>query len=557
MQTVAKEKNIILILLAVIIMASILPFLPYAYSISLLIGGFVIFLALKKIEWVIYFLVLYIPCEPFLLKFANDEVYPFLKYGAEILIFLLFAAAVGKRIWDYCKIPQPPLPKGEIKIPQPLLQKGEIKPPLLPFCKRGEFRQKGEKFGWYIKTPIDKPLAVFIFITAVSAILNLENPMFWIFGLRQLFRFALLYYAIIYSRLSKEKVKKAVILLLTVLIFQASIGLGQAIIGKKADEFLLPDKVRKINDVISPDYVEQSWSSGQRVFAAMGRYDRLGTFMCLVMLLAIGLAVEAKSKKNRNILIAAVLIALPAFILTYSRMSWIGLMIGMIFIGIIIKKNKKFIFIMAAGAVLFSLYIFLYVSNNNVKLYRLADKYKMAPAERFLSLFSPVELKGSYRGYGRLYFIINTPAKVIKNYPLFGAGLGRYGSGVAYALNNTAVYDELRMPFGVQDKNGMIDNNWFSIWGETGTLGLLAFGAIIFYLFKDAYLLYKKTDDNFMKGLSLGFMAVILAIFIQGFLGQYFEIRPLAFSFWVIGGIVILLKQENVIDSNTMVNKNN
>lgn len=521
MQTAAKDKNIILLLLAIIIMASILPFLPYTYSIALLTAGLIIFLAVKKIEWVIYFLVLYIPFEPFLLKFASDEAYPFLKYGAEIVIFILFAVAVGKRIWDYCKIPQPPL------------RKGEIKTPLAPLCERGE------KIGWYIKTPIDKPLAVFILITAVSAILNLENPMFWIFGLRQLFRFTLLYYAIIYSKLSKEKVKKTVILFLAVLILQASIGSAQALIGKKADQFLLPDKVRKINDVISPDYVEQSWSSGQRVFAAMGRYDRLGTFMCLVMLLAIGLAVEANGEKNRNVLIAAVLISLPTFILTYSRMSWIGLIIGMAFIGVIIKKNKKFIFIMAAGAVLFSLYIFLYASNNNVKLYRLADKYKMAPAERFLSLFSPIELKGSYDGYGRLYFIINTPAKVIRNYPLFGAGLGRYGSGVAYALNNTAVYDELRMPFGVQDKNGMIDNNWFSIWGETGTLGLLAFGAIIFYLFKDVYLLYKKTDDNFIAGMSLGFMAIVIAISIQAFLGQYFEVRPLAFSFWVIGGIVV------------------
>lgn len=501
------------IVIFVSIFAGILSFLSINFALALIFALFLIILSTKKIELGIYFLILYIPFEPFLLKFSSDELYPFLKYGTEVIIFLLLIITLAK-FWQAD-------PSAEESPDHPVEK------------KRKRFR--------YIKTPIDIPLLIFIFITAVSALLNLENPFFWLLGLRQILRYVVLFYIIVYSGIHGNVIKKIVVLLMVLLTIESAIGFSQALIGKRADEFFLPGEKREFASIVSPDYVYQFWSSGQRIFATMGRYDRLGTFMCLVIILALGLFYEAKSGKEKKILLSVVFFSLPTLVLTYSRLSWIGLLIALLFINLIIKKNKKFL----VGVIIFSIlltgYLFLYIEANHLRIYTIIDKPQMSVASKLLSTFSLKKLKLSYNGYGRLYFAINTPQKVVKKYPLFGVGLGQFGSGVAYSLNNTTKYDELGLPFGVGGTEGQIDNNWFSLWGETGTLGVMAFMAVILSLFFYTLTFYKESEDPFDRGLALAFLGIALAVSFQALLGPYFEIRTLSFNFWLLAGIIVSL----------------
>ncbi|MFH0854007.1 MAG: O-antigen ligase family protein [bacterium] len=451
---------------------------------------------LLAIEKVIAFLIIYIPFEPFLLKFASDGIYPFLKYFAEILILILFFAVLSEH-----------------------------------FLKKDKF----------IKTPIDTPLAAFIAITFVSSILNRTNLSLWILGLRQIFRYVLLYYAIIYSRLSKETAKKFIVLLFLVLLAQSIIGIGQAFIGKRADDFLLPGIKREFAGVISPSYVYQFWSSGQRIFSTMGRYDRLGTFICFALILAIGFLYEIKDLRHKKKLIALMILPIVVLILTYSRMSWLGFILALIFMSAVIRRDKKFILFFTVAILFLSVYLFIHAKTNDLKVKSIEDKASMTLASRFLSLFSLQELETSYNGYGRLYFIINTPKKVVMKYPFLGAGLGQYGSGVAYALQNKKIYNELGLPFGIEGAQGQIDNNWMSLWGETGSFGLLAFIGIVLSLFLYALKSYRTIDDDFVKGVIIGFSGIILAVSFQAFLGPYFEIRTLSFYFWFLAGTAVVL----------------
>lgn len=487
-----------------VLLSGVLAFFPANFSLALIFALALIILSLIKIEFGIYFLSFYIVFEPFLLKFASDEIYPFLKYGAEVIILILFFIV----LWKY-------------------------------IARKGGFK--------YIKTPIDLPLLIFILLTAASALLNLENPLFWLLGLRQIFRYVLLYYAIIYAEISKKITKNLVWLLLGIMLLEAFIGAGQAIIGRPADEFLLPGAKREFASIISPDYVYKFWSSGQRIFATMGRYDRLGIFICMGIILAVGLLCEEKEKRKKRML--AFVISAPIFslILTYSRMSWLGLIFALMFINIIMRRDKKFIIAMVIFIFIFGSYLLIFMQANDLNLYKINDQPEMAFAERFLSLFSFSELKNSYNGYGRLYFAINTPVKVIKNYPFFGVGLGQYGSGVAYALNNRDKYDELGLPFGIEGTQGQIDSNWFSLWGEAGTFGILAFLSIIASIFIFTLKIYRESDDNFIKGLTLGFSGIILSLIFQALLGPYFETRTVSFYFWLLAGLAVnagIKKQE-------------
>lgn len=452
-----------------------------------------------SIEAIICFFVVYISFEPFLLKFSSDGAYPILKYSPEIVILIFFITVLSAH-----------------------------------FLGGGKF----------IRTPIDMPLLGFSAITFISFVLNNTQMFFWILGLRQIFRYVLLYYTVIYSRLSKDAAKRIIVLLFGVLLVQSAIGIAQAFIGERADAFLLPGAKREFAHIVSPAFVYQFWSPGQRIFATMGRYDRLGTFICFALILALGLFYELGDSKNKKRLMALIVLPAVALVFTYSRMSWLGLIAALFFMNAIIRKDKKFIMIFLSIFLLSSVYLFLYIKSNNLKLAAITDNASMTISSRILSLFSLQELKTSYNGYGRLYFIIQTPKKIISKYPFFGVGLGQYGSGVAYALQNRKIYDDSGLPFGIEGAQGQIDNNWMSIWAESGTLGLIFFTAIIAGLFIFIFDLYKNSADDFTKGLSLGFLGVILAVSTQAFLGPYFEVRTLSFYFWVMGGIVVGMGQQ-------------
>ncbi len=318
-------------------------------------------------------------------------------------------------------------------------------------------------------------------------------------------------------------------------------------IGKSADAFLLPGEKREFAGIVSPDYVYKFWSSGQRVFATMGRYDRLGIFICICIILAAGIFCEEKEKRKKIFFLALILAAIPALILTYSRMSWIGFILALSAMNILIRREGKFTIAAAFFLLIFTGYLFIYTQVNQLNLYRINDKPRMAFAERFLALFSLSELNDSYKGKGRLYFAVNTPLKVVKDYPLFGVGLGQYGSGVAFALNNRNKYDELGLPFGIAGTQGQIDSNWFSLWGETGTLGVIVFFMIIISIFHFTLKLYKENDDTFIKGFALGFMGVILSLIFQSFLGPYFEVRTVSFYFWLLAGMAAGLGEKKLI----------
>src|SRR5690606_24663622 len=74
-----------------------------------------------------------------------------------------------------------------------------------------------------------------------------------------------------------------------VVAFQGLLGLAQAFVGAPLDEFLIPSERKFYESIQLTSGTNQFWSPGTRVFATLGRYDQLGTFLCFFMLMAVGL----------------------------------------------------------------------------------------------------------------------------------------------------------------------------------------------------------------------------------------------------------------------------
>ena len=109
------------------------------------------------------------------------------------------------------------------------------------------------------------------------------------------------------------------------------------------------------------------------------------------------------------------------------------------------------------------------------------------------------------------------------------------------ALRQTRVYERLGLPFGVYGTEGFIDNSWFSLWGEVGTLGMVFYVWMYATLFTLAVRAYRRGTDFMMRAIALGFAAAMIGVAFNAFLSTIFEIRTIAFYLWMYGGFVVAL----------------
>lgn len=459
------------------------------------IFGFRLLFALKKTEWLIYFLLVWLPLESLVLRYTPIAYYSGIKYFSEVLIYGLFFFA-----WRY-------------------------------------YFKETKQF--WPRLPINKWLLVFVGVGVISLLFNWYSPMIWLLGLRQFLRFVLLVFIIKFLNYEEKIVKRVISVGVLILGLEVLFGLIQYLSGGIFDKFLFSTQVVTVGGLATLGGIEQFWEPGSRVFATMGRYDQLGSWLALGLLLVFPFIYYLKNKQYKFYGWLAFFISVLVLVLTMSRASWLGFAFGIIAIGWFLYKEKRILYVFCILAVLLGGYLvgFAWARDN---LSQITEKPGQTLAERMFEAVSWRAWQNSYDGYGRIFFIINTPRIVVWSSPLWGVGPGNYGGGVAAALLNTTVYNRLRLPFGIQDIYGQIDNSWFSVWGEYGTFGLVFLGGVFIVIIKTANNIYKNSHDELARLLASGVFGATIGLMVMAFFGPYFEFRSLMFYYWLAVGILFL-----------------
>jgi hypothetical protein len=442
-------------------------------------------------ELIVLLIALYTPFEPFLLKFSPDELYVFARYFPEVMVYGVLAVA---------------------------------------FMRTRSRRQS-------ISTPIDLPFLFFLVVALTSLLLNTVPLVNGMLGIRQIIRFILLFFAVSYLNPSGSQIRLFLKVMFGIVIFQGLLGLIQSFVGGPLDELLIPSEQKFFESIQLTTGTAQTWSPGTRVFATMGRYDQLGTFLCFFMLLAVGLLYKLKDKLMRRQLWLVLGLVAPAFMLTLSRASWFGFALGILVISAVLMRDQR----VRLAFIAFAFAVIAYAAYSGLAVRYLTDYPEQTVVERFFEAFSYERWRGEYYGFGRLFWMVQTVTVVVPSAPIFGVGPGQYGGGAAAALSNVRVYQELNLPFGVFGTEGYIDNNWFSLWGETGTLGLIFYLWMLVSLGLMSLTVFRKSKKPFSSGLALGFIGCLFAVTLQAALGTYLEVRTLALFIWVIAAFVFVL----------------
>ena len=492
-----KRNLVVLLITAALAGGMVVAFGPWQ-AFALVATLAVVAVTMLQPEMVILFLAAYTPFEPFLLKFVPDELYIYARYFSEGLIYLL-VASVFYRI----------------------------------LTKRSKM----------VATPLDLPFIFFLLVACASLVLNAVPFFTGILGIRQIIRFILLFFVVTYLAPEDRFIRRVTVVMFGVMLFQGLLGFAQAVTGGALDEYLIPSERRFFESIQLTAGTSQTWSPGTRVFATMGRYDQLGTFLAFFMLLATGLLYRMKEGLEKKRLFWFMLLAAPALVLTLSRASWFGWVFGILAIGAWFMKDAR-VRLTVAGIVALAL---LYAGGSGLAVKYMTDYPEQTVVERFFEAFSFERWRGEYYGLGRVYWVVQTPLVVVRSSPLFGVGPGQFGAGAAAALGNTSVYEKLNLPYGVYGTDGYIDNNWFSLWGETGTLGLLFYAWMFWSLMRMTLAVARTAKDPYVRGLALGYMGCIIAVAFQAFLGTYLEVRTLALYLWLYGAFIhVIARREQI-----------
>lgn len=453
-----------------------------------------------KPTWTLIAFAAYLPFEPFLLKWVADDVYVYARYGSELVVYLLLAVVAWRMI------------AGSIT---------------------------------FKRTPLDIAFCVVVFLALTSVLLNTLSPWVAILGLRQIFRFVLLFFIVVYLAPPKDMVRKLLVTMFIIVAIQAGLGYAQRVIGEPVDAFLLPSAQRTLGSLQLTSGTTQFWDPGARVFGTLGRYDQLGTFMAFFLILLVAFLYErAVSKEEEMPAWLILFVSIPVVGFAYSRSAWFGFALAFFFIALVMKRDRR---VFAASIVALSL-IFGYLLVSGLAVNKLIDSSNQTFSERFFEAFSYARWQGEYFGLGRVYWMAQTVWTVVPSSPLFGHGPGTFGGGAVAALGNTSVYDELGLPFGVYGTEGYIDNNWFSMWGELGTLGLGAYLAMYIALFLACLRVYRESSDPEVRALALGVAGAMLAVSVNALLATYLEARTLAPYLWMMGGFVVAFgKKEEIV----------
>ena len=279
----------------------------------------------------------------------------------------------------------------------------------------------------------------------------------------------------------------------------------------------------------------------QAVAGLFGNVNYFAEYLIAFLPLAVSLffITSIKSNKYKKILLLiGVLAMVGSLLLTFTRGSYLGFGISLIFMFLLfvicrgkafIKENKKiFIFILVAIVLAACLFI---IPNPLNKPGTYISKIKTRT-----SITALTEGYSFKRRLATWKFTI----MMIKDHPILGSGVGTfkyntldYQAKFFSQGNNRSLY-----PYGIAFNT---HNEYLQFWAELGIIGLGIFLWMIIGYFYYGLRFLKKTKDNYKQGAVIGLMGAVAAILVDGIFGFPLHLPATAILFWLFLGLTVAI----------------
>lgn len=432
---------------------------------------------------IIYFLTGYFAFEEFVLKFlpVSDSVYSYFRFLGEIFIYVAFGKLVLNKLY-----------KG------------------IPF----------------VKTPLDFPIIGFYIVVFLSIVINRSPLIGSLYNIRPLARYIVLFYLIVNSPLSKQRIDTLIRIILCIGVVQIGIGMIQWFGGPTLYDMFLPRASTLEVAGFTKEYrlLEIGREIGS-IYGTLGDTVIYGVFMIVVLVIFLS---RVKRLEYLNLLAIGILLMFIAR--SYSRAATFSALLACVVWYFFQYGWKKTVRLSLAVLLIFG--ILLAIVNPFELEYVNPRKARVGLVGNVTGVFSGSYVKVAQKQ--RLGAILGNVPTVLTNKPVLGYG----------ADQNTTI-DRLNKSkrsflFKVLSKKGFKDVYWVAILCFYGVLGLGLFAFIFYRLFAASLRLYKRTANKLTKEMALVMLCLVVVTVFLLFFNRTLEFRGYGFYFWMCAGIMFV-----------------
>lgn len=271
-----------------------------------------------------------------------------------------------------------------------------------------------------------------------------------------------------------------------------------------------------------------------------GNVNYFAEYLITLLPLAISLFLVTSVKSKKILLLMGILAMGGSLMLTFTRSSYLGFGVSLVFMFLLfmifkgktfIKENKK-IFIFVLIAVILTTFLFMIPNPLN----------EPGSAISKIKSRTPISINALKEGYSvrRRMAIWNFTWMMITDRPILGSGIGtfkynslRYQAKFLSQGENYSLY-----PFGIAYE---AHNEYLHFWAELGFVGLGIFLCLIIGYFYYGWKVLKKIKDNYKRGMVIGLMSSVLAVLVDGIFGFPFHLSAVLIMFWLFFAITVVI----------------
>ncbi len=345
-----------------------------------------------------------------------------------------------------------------------------------------------------------------------------------LYNIRPLARYIVLFYLIVNSPLSKQRIDTLIRIILCIGVVQIGIGMIQWFGGATIYDLFLPRASTLEVAGFTKEFrlLEIGREIGS-IYGTLGDTVIYGVFMIVVLVIFLS---RVKRLEYLNLLAIGILLMFIAR--SYSRAATFSALLACVVWFFFQYGWKKTLRLSLAVLLVFG--ILLAIVNPFELEYINPRKARVGLVGNVTGVFSGSYVKVAQKQ--RLGAILGNVPTVLTNKPILGYG----------ADQNTTI-DRLNKSkrsflFKVLSKKGFKDVYWVAILCFYGVLGLGLFAFIFYRLFIASLRLYKRATNRITKEMALVMLCLVVVTVFLLFFNRTLEFRGYGFYFWMCAGIL-------------------
>lgn len=455
-------KIAVIILLSFFSAILFLMNLPF-FAIATIALPFFILILSRKMEYGLYFVAIWVPMQYFFSQYYLGILPQNFVWIDEALIFCMFFVTVA-----------------EITI-------------------------QGKKPRW---TSIDLFVFLFFISGAISAFVNLINPVVALLGIRAFLQYYLLYFVIKNNKFKEQTFKTLLKIISISFLIQIPIGILQFITWKPAHINPLTGGSVNSFDLSLYDAVVGTFGKGAA--------NNFGYLLVMVILLILAWYIHTKKK----VILISILLFLIPLVLSESKGAYFILAISLLYT---FRAN------LSKASLSFALIVIVFIITIN--FYFSFSGFNQRNSLNFKQMVND-QLEISPVKSGRLIGIKIGNDLLLNKAPSFliGLGPGMFSSSTGIFFSSKPFIDVANK---MRSARAIAENDFVPMMVEFGYLGLFFFICIIFSMSALNRRIYSSTKYKNLKALSLGGSGVIFVFLVSAILIKVWEVQYIAFYIWL------------------------